>query len=149
MSKDEAVTKDIIETLEDGREGFARGAERLAGDADPQLADTFRTFSSQRAQFSAELRAMAASYGDHIEQNGSVVATLHRGWLTLKDALTGDDPKGVLRAAHQGERHAVSEYEKALGHDDLSSELRLTLQRQLTEVRAAADTVAALAESRR
>jgi uncharacterized protein (TIGR02284 family) len=140
MSTDEAIVTDLVETLEDGREGFAKGAEKLAGSDTPALAATFRRFSEQRAKFSAELRAMATTYGDDVDQSGSMAAKLHRGWMSLKDALAGSDPDGVLDAAEQGEDHAIKEYEKAL-NSDLSSELRTVVQRQFLEVKAAHDEV--------
>ena len=146
MSVDEAVTKDLIETLEDGREGFAKGAEKLADSGAPELAGTFRRLSEQRAGFATELQKLARSYGDHIEESGSVAATLHRGWMSLKDALAGSSPDGVLDAAEQGEGHALKEYDKALG-SDLSAELRTVVERQSMEVRAAHDEVRSLRDA--
>jgi len=146
MSTDEAVAKDLIETLEDGKDGFAKGAEKLDGTDAPELAATFRQLSDQRARFSAELREMAKDYGDQINESGSVVATLHRGWMSLKDALAGSGPDGVLDAAEQGEDHAVKEYEKALT-DDISAGLRTIVERQFAEVKAAHDQVRSLRDS--
>ncbi len=146
MSTDEAVSKDLIETLEDGREGFTKGAEKLRDSDTPQLADTFTRFAEQRAKFSAELRSMASAYGDDIQESGSVAATLHRGWLSLKDALAGSDPKGVLDAAEQGEDHAVKEFQKALDAD-ISAGLREVVERQLVEVKAAHDDVRSLRDA--
>ncbi len=140
MSTDEAVTKDLIETLADGEEGFSKGADKLAESNSPELAASFRTFSQQRAGFCAELRSMAADYGDQINESGSIAAAVHRGWLSLKDALSGSDPKGVLDAAEQGEDHAVKTYEKALDAD-ISDGLRTVVQRQFVDVKAAHDTV--------
>ena len=147
MSTDEAVTQDLVKTLEDGEEGFAKGAEKLAESDAPELAATFREFSSQRARFSAELRGLAATYGDHVDESGSVAAAVHRGWMGLKDALSGSDPKGVLDAAEQGEDHALKEYDKALDAD-ISDGLREVVQRQRTEVKAAHDKVRALRDAR-
>ena len=143
MSTDEAVAKDLIETLEDGKDGFAKGAEKLADSDDPQLASTFRQFSEQRARFAEELRRMGQEYGDQIHESGSVAATLHRGWMSLKDALAGSDPDGVLDAAEQGEDHAVKEFEKALA-SDISQGLRTLVERQFREVKAAHDEVKSL-----
>ena len=145
VSVDAAVTKELIETLEDGREGFAKGAEKL-DDSDTELAAIFRRLSAQRARFLTELRELARSYGDRIDESGSVAATLHRGWMSLKDALTGSSPRGVLDAAEQGEDHAVKEYDKALG-SDLSPELRAVVERQSAEVRSAHDEVRSLRDS--
>jgi uncharacterized protein (TIGR02284 family) len=143
MSTDEAVTKDLIETVEDGKEGFAKGADKLEKDGSPQLAAEFRTLSAERASFSAELRGIARAYGDDIHESGSLAGTLHRGWMSLKDALAGSSPEGVLDAAEQGEDHAVKEYEKALA-SDISPELREMVTRQATAVRAAHDKVRSL-----
>lgn len=149
MSTDEAVTKDLIETLEDGREGFAKGAEKLDATDSPEWAATFRQLSDQRARFSAELREMAKDYGDNIKESGSVAATLHRGWMSLKDALSGSSASGVLDAAEQGEDHAVKEFKKALDNADISAGLRTVVERQYDEVQAAHDQVRTLRDLNR
>lgn len=146
MSKDEAVTKDLIETLQDGKEGFEKAAERLDKDDNAELAATFRQLSSERARFSTELQELAKGYGDHIKESGSMAAAMHRGWLTLKDALTGSDPKAVLQSAEQGEDHAVKEYQKALA-EDISPGLRTVVQRQFTDIKAGHDRVRSLRDA--
>ena len=143
MSNDASVTKDLLQTLEDGRAGYEKGAEKLDSTDAPELAPTFRKYSEQRAAFTTELQSLAQQYGDQLDADGSLAGTLHRGWLSLKDALAGSKPDGVIDAAEQGEDHAVSEYEKALDAD-ISPELRSVVQRQLTEIRAAHDDVKAL-----
>lgn len=147
MSTDRKVTKDIIETLEDGRKGFADAAEKLAETNRSDLAPKFRELAEQRAGFSAELEQMAAAYGDDIDEDGSVLAAAHRGWMALKDALAGSDPDGVLDAAEQGEDHALGEYRDALEHSDLSADLRTVLVRQQSAVQAAHDEVKRLRDA--
>ena len=136
MSTDAKVAKQILETLEDGKNGFAKGADKLAETDAPQLADTFRRYSAQRAQFAKEIEQLGQSYGDPVESSGSVAAAVHRGWLSLKDALAGSSPRGILEAAEEGEDHAVSEYEKAL-KEEVTGGFRELLERQFTEVTAA------------
>jgi uncharacterized protein (TIGR02284 family) len=137
MSADAAVTKDLIQTAEDGKDGYAKGAEKLDSSGSPALAATFRRYSEQRAGFSTELRELAAHYGDDVDSGGSAAAALHRGWMTIKDAVAGsDDPSGVLDTADQGEDHAEKEYDKALAAD-ISPTLRTVVQRQLTEIKTA------------
>ena len=146
MSTDAAVTKDLIETLEDGKDGFAKGAEKLTADGSADNAATFREFSAQRERFADELRGLAQSYGDDVDDNGSVAAAVHRGWMSLKDALSGDDPQGVLDVAEQGEDHAVKQFEKALT-EDITPGLRTVVERQLRDVQAAHDTVRSLRDA--
>jgi uncharacterized protein (TIGR02284 family) len=145
MTTDKSVTKDLMETLADGRDGYAKGATKLDNE-NTEIAGTFRRLSSQRATFYTELEEMAKDYGDDVEDSGSTLASLHRGWMSLKDALSGSSPKGVIDAAEQGEDHAVEAYTKALGAD-ISAGLRTVVERQLTDVKAAHDEIRSLKHS--
>lgn len=138
---DMSVIEDLVETLEDGRKGFSEAAEKLSEDGHTQLAEQMREFSDQRARFSNELREMARSAGAELDEEGSAAGALHRGWMDLKAALTGDDPHAILAAAEAGEDHAVGEYEDALEDDGLSGEFRDLVVRQADEVRRAHDRV--------
>jgi uncharacterized protein (TIGR02284 family) len=143
MSTDEQVTKDLISILEDGKDGFSKAADKLEGDDEPGLAAKFREYSRQREQFAGELRSIAGAYGDQIHENGSLAGAIHRGWLSLKDAVSGTDPKGVLEAAEQGEDHAVAAFDEALSAD-ISANLRTVVTRQCAEIHAAHDDVRSL-----
>ena len=144
MSADAAITKDLIQTAEDGQHGYAKGAEKLDGADSPELAATFRRYSEQRASFATDLRELSKDYGDDVDSGGSAAAAVHRGWMTIKDAVAGpDDPSGVLDTAEQGEDHAVKEYDKALAAD-ISPTLRTVVQSQRAEVKAAHDEIKSL-----
>jgi uncharacterized protein (TIGR02284 family) len=145
-SIDEKVTTDLIETLEDGRKGFEHAAERLKDSDRHDLSTRFETFSRQRADFSAELEKLAAAYGDDIDEDASIAAAVHRGWISLKDAISGADVDGVMKAALTGEEHAVSEYGDALDQD-ISAGLRDVVVRQLAAIEAARDEILALSKS--
>ena len=56
-----AVVGETVETLEDGKNGFAKAADKLAGSDRPDLAEKFRFYSQQRERFCAELDTMAAA----------------------------------------------------------------------------------------
>lgn len=143
MSDDAKVAKELVETLKDGNKGFEAAAQKLADSNKPEWAETLRRLSQQRAQFAQEIVDLGHQYGDDVDESGSALAALHRGWLSLKDAVTGDDPSGVLGAAVSGEDHAVKEYEKGL-EGDLSDGFRAVVQRQHAEIVKARDEVKAL-----
>ena len=146
MSTDRDVTSDLMKTLENGKEGFEKAAGLVEKDS-PETAAVFRRLSQQRSSFYNELQKMALDYGDPIEESGTIAAAMHRGWMALKDAVSGSDPDGALDAAEQGEDHAVKEYEKGLGMPDLSSGLRLVLVRQLADISKAHTEVKALRDA--
>lgn len=143
MSDDDKVAKELVETLRDGERGFASAAEKLRDSDRPDWAATLERLSEQRAAFGREIVDLGHRYDEDVEEDGTIAASLHRGWVSLKDALTGDDAGSVLGAAVTGENHAVSEYEDALEHD-LSDGFREVVSRQHTEVVAARDEVKAL-----
>jgi uncharacterized protein (TIGR02284 family) len=144
---DISVVKDLVTTLEDGREGFATVAESLDESGHSHLASRMRDFAAERGRMSAELRQYAGKLGEEIEPNGSAVGALHRGWISVKDALTGDDAHAVLAAAEEGEDHAVKAYEEALEENEISPALRELVTSQAAIVRNAHDTVRDLRDS--
>lgn len=81
MSTDSSVTKKLVETLEDAKNGYAKGAQALAGSNEPQLSSTFAKYAQQREAFAAELTHRAESYDDDAEESGSVAAAVHHGWM--------------------------------------------------------------------
>ena len=140
MSDDSQVAKELVETLKDGERGFASAAEKVRDSDHPEWATLLQRLSEQRVGFHREIVALGHDYGEDVDESGSLAATAHRGWIALKDALTGDDAGGVLKAAVTGEDHAVSEYEKAL-QQDLSPGFRDVVSRQHAAVLAARDEV--------
>ena len=143
MSDDAKAAKELVETLKDGEKGYASAAEKLRDSDRPEWATTMERLSQQRAGFWKEIVDLGHQYGDDVDESGSVAAAVHRGWLSLKDAVSGDDPEAVLKAAETGEDHAVKEYEDALKMD-LSAGFREVVVRQQADVLAARDELKAL-----
>jgi uncharacterized protein (TIGR02284 family) len=146
MSDDAKAAKELVETLKDGERGYADAADKLRDGEHPEWATVLQRFSEQRAGFWREIVDMGHAYGDDVDESGTVAAAVHRGWIALKDALTGDDAEAVLKAALTGEDHAVSEYEDALKMD-LSAGFREVVVRQQAAVVAARDEVKALQDA--
>ena len=143
MSDDAMAAKELVETLKDGEKGYATAADKLRDSDRPEWATTLQRLSQQRAGVWREIVDMGHEYGDDVDESGTVAAAVHRGWLSLKDAVTGDDPDAVLGAAETGEDHAVSEYEDAVKMD-LSAGFREVVVRQQADVRAAREELRAL-----
>ncbi len=141
-----SILEDLIETLEDGRKGFEQVADHIEATGDEAMVVDLRHLSRQREEFSVELRTIAAQHGVEIQEEGTVAGSLHRGWMSLKDALTGADPKAVLAAAETGEDHAVSEFDEAL-KKNLPADVLSVIERQAEAVRRAHDAVKALRDS--
>ncbi|MGD9793844.1 MAG: PA2169 family four-helix-bundle protein [Acidimicrobiia bacterium] len=140
MSTDERVASQLTKTLENGRLGYERAAERMKESDRADLAEKFRQFASERAAMTAELEQLAAAYGDDIDDRSTIPGAVHRGWMVVKDILTGSDIGAVLNSAERGEDHALEEYREAMA-SDISPDFRPVLEKQMAVVQSAHDFV--------
>jgi uncharacterized protein (TIGR02284 family) len=105
MNNQDKIIDNLIETLEDGQEGFKQASEAVK---DPQLKSLFEEYSRQRARFAVELRSQAQSPDEReSEMSGSAAGALHRGWINLKSAVTRGDDHALLAECERGEDSAV------------------------------------------
>lgn len=134
------ILEDLVETLEDSRQGYDSAADQLAEDGYHEVANELREFSSQRARFSSELRDLAVSRGSLIDPSGSMAGLLHRRWLSLRETFGTDKAASVLSTAADGEVRAQAEYDKAL-REALPDEIRSVVAHQAAEVATARERV--------
>jgi len=85
------AVSDLLQVLEDGKEGFHRSAEAVS---DPNLTALFSAYSSHRALMAEELLTSA----DREERKPTLAGAMHRGWIDLKAALMpGELPDDVCQ----------------------------------------------------
>jgi uncharacterized protein (TIGR02284 family) len=130
----------LIQTCKDGESGFQVAA---AGVDDPNLRRLFESYSQQRTEFARELQVEVERLSQDPAKEGHSVATLHRGWMELKTAITGADEGAIISECERGEDLAVHAYQQALG-SELPADLKAILERQLLKVKEAHDQVRSL-----
>ena len=81
-----SVLNDLIETCEDGQEGFKTCAEDIK---QPELKTLFVQRSADCAKAAAELQSLVRSMGGDPETSTSVSGDLHRRWVDVKSMFTG------------------------------------------------------------
>ena len=142
INNDDVIStlNNLIETCKDGQNGFQTAAD---GVKNSELKTLFHTYSQQRAQFAGELQGEVRRLGGDPEQTGSVAATLHRGWIDIKSAVTGEDENAVISECERGEDSAVSNYKDAL-NENLPADVRSIVERQYAQVKEAHDRIRAL-----
>ena len=141
-SNDEVIStlNGLIETCRDGQNGFKAAAE---GVNDSELKQLFYGYSRQRAQFVGELQDEVRRLGGDPENSGSLSASLHRGWMGIKSAVTGGDDNSIISECERGEDSAVKTYSDALGKD-LPAGVRPVVERQFASVKEAHDRIRSL-----
>lgn len=128
MAKDDVIStlNDLIETCEDGEQGFSTCAENVN---DSRLRTVFTEGARRCADSADELRIQVQRLGGDAESGGTVSGALHRGWVNIKSTVTGKDDTAILNEAERGEDVAVKAYREAL-ESDLPSDVRAIVQRQ-------------------
>jgi uncharacterized protein (TIGR02284 family) len=132
-----STLNDLIETCKDGDEGFRGAAEKMK---DTEIRSQFLQFARQRAQFAGDLQAEVTRMGGEPAKSGSTAGAIHRGWIGLKSALTGDNDHAILEEAERGEDAAVKNYRDALAKA-LPADLESIIDRQLQEIQQTHNTV--------
>ncbi|MGI8639578.1 MAG: PA2169 family four-helix-bundle protein [Pyrinomonadaceae bacterium] len=139
MTNEDVIStlNNLIETCKDGQDGFKTSAE---GVERSDLKTVFYELSQQRSQFAGELQSLVREMGGDPETAGSVSASLHRGWINIKSAVTGQDESAILNEAERGEDAAKKAYKDALA-ESLPANVNTLVQKQSEAVNAAHDKV--------
>ena len=149
MANDNEATRstlnDLIETCKDGEEGFRSGAEKLK---QREVHLLFLELSQQRSRFAGELQAEVTNMGGEPAKSGTTAGAIHRGWIGLKSAVTGDSDHAILEEAERGEDAAVKNYREALGKK-LPDYIQEIVLRQFREIEQAHRTVRELRDTSR
>ncbi len=143
LSETISTLNTLIETCKDGQEGFRLAAEAITGDEN--LKDFLFSCSLQRSKFAGVLQNEVIAMGQPgPSETSTMTSALHRGWIHLKAALTGNDNHAILAECERGEDSAVAEYRKAINTHHLSETLLETVQQQFQEVLATHNSVRGL-----
>lgn len=127
------VLNSLIETCKDGEDGFKTAAEKVK---ESSLKTTFSKYATQRSEFASELQAHVKRLGGDPETTGHAAASLHRGWISLKEALSKNEDKAIVDECESGEDAAVKAYREALGKS-LPSDVEGVVRKQFSAIQEA------------
>lgn len=129
---------DLLNLNRISAKGYQEAAEEVKSS---ELKSQLSQYSQQRAGFVSDLERYAQQYGINASDSNTVeslatdaAAAVHRGWINIKSAITGQDDSAVLEAAETGEATALKGYETALSAQDLPTDVQSVLQKQHGEV---------------
>ena len=137
------ILNDILETLIDSTDGYEKSAELAER-------DSFKNFFARRA---VSRRAMASAVRDEIiklgdtpESDGTILASAHRAFMKLTTAVRDTD-EAVIEAVDDGEEYLRNKFERALAHEELSTEIKAMLRNFQGELKADGRLIDHLEES--
>jgi uncharacterized protein (TIGR02284 family) len=123
----------LIETCKDGELGYRTAASDVKN---TELATVFSDYSKQRGHFARELRAEVERLGGTPADSGTASATMFRGWINLKSALSGGDGGAIVAACESGEEVALGAFE-LVTNLDMTGHTRSLVEKQWREIKEA------------
>ena len=139
-----SILNDLIKTTLDSMKGFHEAAEDAR---DTRSAATFTEFAQDRSQVASQLQDEVRRLGGEPENSSSFIAAAHRGFMDLKQAISGKNDNALVSEVERGEDHIKSKFEDALEDDKLGDETRQVIERAYQSVRAGHDRASALKHS--
>ncbi len=134
---------DLLETCRDGEYGFRESAEQ-ADSVDIQ--NLLSRHAEECRSAGLELLTLIGQLGGEPNEGGTASGAMHRGWVSVRSALSAYDDKAVLDECERGEDVAVARYRKAL-KQDLPAGIRDVVERQAAGARRNHDQIKALRDS--
>lgn len=140
--KNVGTLNSLIATTLDSVDGYRKAADEANAE---QFKDVFLSRANERQAIVTSFQAKVRELGGNPEDDGTVLASAHRAFLGLRDALTGDrDDRAVVAEVERGEDHIKAKFESALKDDDLDPAVRQLVQTAFTSVREGHDQMSAL-----
>jgi len=139
------VLQDLAECCKDGEYGFRACAEQ-AKRAD--LKSLFLQRADDCRGAAQELNEQIRSLGGKATEHGSAAGAIHRGWVSVKSALSAYDDKAVLEECERGEDNAKARYAAAL-KKPLPAGVKLIVERQMQGVQRNHDQIKMLRDQAR
>ncbi len=141
-NKNVATLNSLIATTLDSVDGYRKAAEEANA---AQFREVFLSRASERQAVVTNFQAKVRELGGNPEDDGTVLASAHRAFLGLRDAITGDrDDSAVVAEVERGEDHIKSKFETALNESDLDPAVRQLIDDGYASVRAGHDQMSAL-----
>ena len=127
------VLNGLIETNKDAEEGFRLASDKVK---DLSLKSLFMRYSLQRSANVSELQDLVTGLGEKPASTGHIAASLHRGWMNLKEALSRDEDKAIIHECESGEKAALANYRDAFGKR-MPADLHSIIKRQFSGINEA------------
>ena len=134
----------LIATTLDSVDGYTEAAKETDS---AHFGDMFTARASERRSVVLQLQGEVRRLGGNPEDDGTVLASMHRTFLDLKSIVTGRDDKAIVNEVERGEDHILHKFQDALKDEDLSPETKAAIHSAFGSVRTGHDQMRDLKHS--
>ena len=134
---------DLLESTRDGEFGYRECAEHIRAQS---LKAVLHRHEQACRDAGVELQALIVRLGGKADEGGSMMGAMHRGWVSVRASLAGNNDQAMMDECERGEDSALASYRKALKHQ-LPASVRVLVQRQSDGAQRNHDEIKALRDS--
>ena len=121
----------LLEKNYDAEKGFKKAMENAES---PNLKRFLQKQAAQRSRFSNELTHEILNLNEEPKESGSFTGDLHRTWINIKTAVSGNEDEAVLEECIRGEKASADEYNEKLEKENFPPQIASLLQKQAGEI---------------
>ncbi len=121
----------LLEKNYDAEKGFTKAMENAKS---ATLKDFLKKQAAQRSRFANEITQELRDLNEEPKESGSFTGDLHRTWIDIKSALSGNEDESVLEECIRGEKASAEEYDEKLKQFNFPPKIASVLQKQSSEI---------------
>ena len=123
--------QELLEKNYDAQKGFKKAMEDAKN---PRLTTFLQHQAAQRSRFTNELTQEIKNLNEEPKESGSFTGDLHRTWIDIKSALSGNEDEAVLEECIRGEKASWEEYSNKLKSENFPPNISNVIQKQASEI---------------
>ena len=130
------ILNGLIETTIDSAEGYGEAAKDAHN---TRYAAAFQQRAAERRQVATRLQQQVSSLGGKPEDDGTVLAKVHRMFVELRAKIGSKDDVAIVDEVERGEDHIKAKYEDALKDNDVTAGTRSLINEAYVSVKSGHD----------
>lgn len=134
-TKTVSVLNDLLNITNDRIQGFSKVEEKV-WDKHSLLRDDYDQMVKESQEMKSDLIGLITERGGEPDDTSSAAGAIHRTWIDVKNAFTGDNPEATLENVVFGEKSAIAAYQEALQSDKLCPQSTVVVADQLEQLKS-------------
>lgn len=122
----------LLEKNYDAEKGYKKA---MTNAKSPNLKQFLQKQAAQRSRFANELTQEIRGLNEEPKDSGSFTGDLHRAWIDIKTAVSGNEDEAVLEECIRGEKASVEEYDEKLEKQAFPPQISRVLEKQASEIK--------------
>ncbi|MDQ7918343.1 PA2169 family four-helix-bundle protein [Mesonia sp. MT50] len=124
----------LLEKTYDAEKGYKDAATNVK---DTKMKSFLEEQAQQRNSFGHEIKQEIKAFNQKPDKGGSIAGTLHRTWMDVKTAFSGNENETVMEEVQRGEKAAIEDYDEILAETSLPGSTKSLLQNQRQKIEQA------------